>query len=68
MTGIQNNEISLLINRVNTSRITVLSTVLIIYLIALYYNHVHRCGTGDSMRACHAAGPGSILGRDRFPG
>ena len=21
---------------------------------------VHRCGTGGSMRACHAAGPGSI--------
>ena len=29
---------------------------------------VHRCGTGGSMRACHAAGPGSILGRDKFPG
>ena len=22
---------------------------------------------GGSMRACHAAGPGSILGRDKFP-
>ena len=30
--------------------------------------HVHRCGTSGSMRACHAAGPGSIPGRDRFPG
>ena len=29
---------------------------------------VHRCGPGGSMRACHAAGPGSIPGRDRFPG
>ena len=29
---------------------------------------VHRCGPGGSMRACHAAGPGSIPGRDMFPG
>ena len=29
---------------------------------------VHRCGARGSMRACHAAGPGSIPGRDRFPG
>ena len=29
---------------------------------------VHRCGTGGSMCACHAAGPGSIPGRNRFPG
>ena len=29
---------------------------------------VHRCGTGGSMRACHAAGPGSIPDRDKFPG
>ena len=29
---------------------------------------VHRCGTGGSMRACHAVGPGSIPGRDKFPG
>ena len=29
---------------------------------------VHRCGASGSMRACHAAGPGSITGRDRFPG
>ena len=28
---------------------------------------VHRCGESGSMRACHAAGPGSIPGRDRFP-
>ena len=28
---------------------------------------VHRCGASGSMRACHAAGPGSIPGRDRFP-
>ena len=30
--------------------------------------HVHRCGTSGSMRACHAAGPGSIPGREKFPG
>ena len=29
---------------------------------------VHRCGASGSMRACHAAGPGSIPGRERFPG
>ena len=29
---------------------------------------VHRCGPGGSMRTCHAAGPGSIPGRDKFPG
>ena len=31
-------------------------------------HHVYRCGLGSSMRACHAAGPGSIPGRDKFPG
>ena len=29
---------------------------------------VHHCEPGGSMRACHAAGPGSIPGRDKFPG
>ena len=29
---------------------------------------VHRCGPGGSMHACHAAGPGSIPSRDKFPG
>ena len=29
---------------------------------------VHRCGSGGSMRASHAEGPGSIPGRDKFPG
>ena len=29
---------------------------------------VHRCGASGSMRACHAAGPGSIPGKDKFPG
>ena len=29
---------------------------------------VHRCGIGSSMRACQAAGSGSIPGRDKFPG
>ena len=37
----------------------------IILPVVLY---VHRCGTGDGMRAYHAAGPGSIHGRDKFPG
>ena len=29
---------------------------------------VHRCGPGGSMCACHAAGPGSIPGRDESHG
>ena len=29
---------------------------------------VHRCGASGSMRACHAAAPCSIPGRDKFPG
>ena len=28
----------------------------------------NSCGASDSMRVCHAAGPGSIPGRDKFPG
>ena len=36
--------------------------------ILLVTRQVHRCRTGGSMRACHAAGPGSIPGRDKFPG
>ena len=32
------------------------------------HSPVHRYGTSGSMRACHAAGPGSIPGRDKFPG
>ena len=32
------------------------------------YDCVNRCGASGSMRACHAAGPDSIPGRDRFPG
>ena len=30
--------------------------------------HVHRCGANGSMRACHAAGPGSMPSWDKFPG
>ena len=30
--------------------------------------YVHRCGASGSMRACNTAGPGSIPGRDKFPG
>ena len=38
-------------------------------LLDVYPNiGVHRCGASGSMRACHAAGPGSIPGRDKFPG
>ena len=29
---------------------------------------VPRCGPGGRMRACHAAGPDSIPGRDKFSG
>ena len=29
---------------------------------------VHRCGPGGCMHTCHAAGPGSFTGRDKFPG
>ena len=29
---------------------------------------VHRCGTGGSMRACYAGGPGSIPGREKVSG
>ena len=29
---------------------------------------VHRCEASGSMRACHAVGPGSIPGREKFPG
>ena len=33
-----------------------------------FFRNVHHCGTGGSMRVCHAAGPGLIPGRDNFPG
>ena len=33
-----------------------------------YEMDVHRCGTGGRICACHAAGPDSIPGRDKFPG
>ena len=46
-------------------------TVMIIQKIC-FYNFwpilVHRCGAGGSMRACHAAGPGSIPGWDKLSG
>ena len=32
------------------------------------YIFVHRCGASGSMHACHAAGTGSIPGRDKFSG
>ena len=33
-----------------------------------YTPSVHHCGSVSSMHACHAAGPGSIPGWDKFPG
>ena len=42
--------------------------IIIIIIIPIMLKNVHRCGAGGSMRACHAAGPGSIPGRDKFPG
>ena len=41
------------------------SLKLVIYSLS---QTVHRCGLGGSMRACHAAGPGSFPGRGKFPG
>ena len=38
------------------------------YSPELFNKKAHRCGPGGSMLACHAAGPGSIPGRDKFPG
>ena len=40
----------------------------IITNIIIMITVVHRCGASGSMRACHTAGPGSIPGRDKFPG
>ena len=34
----------------------------------VFHRKFRNRGTGSSMRACHAAGPGSIPGRDKFPG
>ena len=36
--------------------------------LVLLLTGLHRCGPGGSMRACHAVGPGSIPGREKFPG
>ena len=45
--------------------IRIIITIIIIIMIIII---VHRCGTGCSMRVCHAAGPGSIDARDKFAG
>ena len=46
-----------------------LSVETCVFIVCLHSKKiVHRCGTGGTMRACHAAGPGSIPGRDKFPG
>ena len=37
-------------------------------IITIMSTTIHCCGAGGSMRACHAAGPGSIPGWDKFPG
>ena len=42
--------------------------IIIIIKIIIIIILVHLCGASGSMRACPAAGPGSIPGRDRFPG
>ena len=42
--------------------------LLLLLLLLLFKYCVHRCGASGSMRACHAASPSSIPGRDRFPG
>ena len=39
----------------------------ILYLKRRRTRRVNPCGASGSMRACHAAGPGSIPGRDKFP-
>ena len=44
------------------------ATILKVYIYMFYPYIVHRCGASGSMRACQAAGPGSIPGRDKFPG
>ena len=45
-------------------------TLMMMKMIIINNNNiiiVYRCGGGGSMRACHAAGLGSILDRERFP-
>ena len=37
-------------------------------LLQIYRKDGHSYGRGGSMRACHAAGPGSIPDHDKFPG
>ena len=37
-------------------------------LTEFFTSKVHGCGSDGRMRACHATGPGSIPGRDKFPG
>ena len=51
----------------STENESILSTVNMKFKVS-HYGRVHRCGLGGSMRACHAAGPGSIPSRDKFPG
>ena len=43
-----------------------LNPVVEVISLILNYDSVHRCGIGGNMRACHAAGPGSIPDRDKF--
>ena len=45
-----------------------LMMMMIMMMMMMMWHSVHRCGASGSMRACHAAGPGSIPGRDKFPG
>ena len=57
---IENNQIHLCLN--------IFLSVLFYYYFFFTFERVHRYGLGGSVRACHAAGSGTIPGRDKFPG
>ena len=63
-------EIQNWIQTANTAYYSTLNIVVPVWEEGLHYttHGVHRCGPGGSMRACHAACPGSIPGRYKFPG
>ena len=46
----------------------ILLLLLLLLLVVVVEVVVHRCGASGSMRACHAAGPGSITVGDKYPG
>ena len=55
-------------NNNNNNNNNLIIIIIIIGLIIIIELIIIICGTRGSMRACHAAGPGSIPGRDKFPG